>query len=106
MFRIAYSSTGGSGTPDAFTFPIAKFSAATISSLVATHSKGLMCNPASSRRIGIVSWRLKRSSPKIRASAEDGVNGYIVTKTETHFGHCPHHESERFLLQLLKRSKN
>src|SRR5213594_2207507 len=103
MCCAAYCKTGGGGSP-ALDFARANDSAAIISFLVATHSNGFTSRPASSRSIGIVSSRRKRSAPNICIRAECERNGYIVKNTETHFGQCPHQESERFRLQLLKAS--
>src|SRR5438093_23170 len=105
MFFAAYSRTRGSGSPEAFVFAMESAKAARTSAVVATHSNGFTSKPASSRRIGIVSSRRKRSTPNIFMRADLGTNGYIVRKTETHLGHWPHQESDRFRLQLLNRSK-
>src|SRR3954468_18967607 len=106
MFSAAYARTNGSGSPDVFAFAIASAKAAMISAVVATHSNGFTSKPASSRRIGIVASLSKRSPPNIFISTDRGTNGYMVRNTDTHFGQRPHQESERFRLQLLKRSKN
>src|SRR5919108_5469205 len=96
MCSAAYSKTGCNDSPAPLVFAIASDKAAMISLLVATHSNGFISSPANCRSIGMVCWRYKRSEPNTSVRAAPETNGYIVKKTDTHLGHCPHQDSERF----------
>src|SRR5262249_25227828 len=106
IFSVAHLRRRGSGSPEGLTLAMANAKAPMTSPVVATHSKGFNSRPASSRTMGMFSSGSNRSLPNIFNSAERGTNGYMVRKTERHFGHRPHHESDRLRLQLLKTSKN
>src|SRR5436189_5105642 len=74
-----------------------------ISAVVPTHSKGFAPSmPTRCRMIAMDSVLAYKSPPKIVSTLSADMKGYMVMKTERHFGHRPHHELRLWLrLQLL-----